>query len=186
MKQIPQKPKSVLPLFEPSCLLSSRIDPKTISLVQNHQIQYIAWSMRKASDFHRGRHVVFALNAHLVFVPKYRRKVITEQVFKILQASWMTTCNDFDCELLETNYESDHVHLLISYPPKVALSGLVNTLKGVSARMIRAANIPSVQNKLWGEHFWSPSYCAISCGGAPLERIKQYIQNQRGGTSSSP
>jgi putative transposase len=140
----------------------------------------------KASDFRGGRHVLFNLQAHLVFVPKYRRAVITERVFNTLREAWEQVCTDFDCQLRETGWESDHVHLLVQYPPKVALSRLVNSLKGVSARRLRAADLPEVRKKLWGDHFWSPSYCAVSCGGAPLETVKRYVGNQRGGASSPP
>jgi putative transposase len=132
-----------------------------------------------ASDFRTVRHVVYALTAHLVFVPKYRRKVISERVYAVLKASWEATCKDFECELRESGYEADHVHLLIAYPPKVSLSTLVNSLKGVSARRLRAAHLPEVERKLWGPHFWSPSYCAVSCGGAPLAIVKQYVEQQR-------
>lgn len=140
--------------------------------------------MAHAREFRTGRHVIFALHVHLVFVPKYRRGVITERVFSVLEPAWQRVCADFECELRETGWESDHVHLLISYPPKVALSRLVNSLKGVSARRLRAANLPEVRSKLWGEHFWSPSYCAVSSGGAPLETLKRYVTAQRGGASS--
>ena len=142
--------------------------------------------MAKASEFRSGRHVVYNLQAHLVFLPKYRRAVITESVFFILQTAWGQVCQDFGCELRETGWESDHVHLLVGYPPKVALARLVNSLKGVSARRLRAADLPEVRKKLWGEHFWSPSYCAVSCGGAPLEVVKAYVKKQRGGASSPP
>jgi putative transposase len=142
--------------------------------------------MAKAKDFRTGRHVVYQLQAHLVFVPKYRRGVITKRVFATLHSAWEQVCTDFECELRETGWETDHVHLLVSYPPKVALSRLVNSLKGVSARRLRAENLPEVRTKLWGEHFWSPSYCVVSSGGAPLETIKRYIQKQRGGASSPP
>ena len=130
--------------------------------------------------------MLFSLQAHLVFVPKYRRAVFTERVFRVLLESWEQVCSDFECELRETGWERDHVHLLVGYPPKVALSKLINSLKGVSARRVRAANLPEVSDKLWGEHFWSPSYCAVSCGGAPLEIVKRYVEQQRGGASSSP
>jgi len=118
--------------------------------------------------------------AHLVFVPKYRKRVITPKVFEILKTSWESVCTDFEAELRESGFEDDHVHLLVAYPPKVALSSLVNSLKGVSARRLRAAALPEVERKLWGPHFWSPSYCAVSCGGAPLEIVKQYVEKQRG------
>jgi putative transposase len=120
----------------------------------------------------------------LVFVPKYRRRVLTPQVFEILRASWQAVCEDFECELRETGYEVDHVHLLVGFPPKVSLSTLVNSLKGVSARRLRAARLPDVERKLWGPHFWSPSYCAVSCGGVPLEIVKQYVAAQRGSSPS--
>ena len=142
--------------------------------------------MPLASNFRSGRHVVYALTAHLVFVPKYRKKVITERVFGILTDSWATVCADFGCELRETGYESDHVHLLVGFPPKVALSALVNSLKGVSAHRLRAAHLPEIERKMWGPHFWSPSYCAVSCGGAPLEVVKRYVEAQRGDNASSP
>lgn len=142
--------------------------------------------MATARDFRTGRHVVYQLHAHLVFLPKYRRGVITKRVFESLHSAWLQVCTDFESELLESGWEPDHVHLLVSYPPKVALSRLVNSLKGVSARRLRAEDFPEVRAKLWGEHFWSPSYCVVSSGGAPLETIKRYIQKQRGGASSPP
>jgi putative transposase len=76
------------------------------------------------------------------------------------------------------------VHLLVGYPPKVALSGLVNSLKGRSAHRLRGEHFPEIERKLWGPHFWSPSYCAVSCGGAPLEIVKRYVEQQREGASS--
>jgi putative transposase len=140
--------------------------------------------MTDATSFRSGRHVVYSLQAHLVFVPKYRKAVLTERAVAVLRVAWEQVCLDFECELRETGWEPDHAHLLVGYPPKVSLSRLVNSLKGVSARRLRAADLPEVRNKLWGDHFWSPSYCAVSCGGAPLETIKRYIEKQRGGASS--
>ena len=68
----------------------------------------------------------------------------------------------------------------------MAISSLVNSLKGVSARRLRAARLPEVERKLWGPHFWSPSYCAVSCGVAPLETVKRYVEAQRGVAPSRP
>lgn len=80
---------------------------------------------------------------------------------------------------MEFEGEDDHVHLLISYLPKVSISKLVNSLKGVSSRMIRRMNYPEIKKKLWGGALWSPSYFAASCGGAPISIIRQYIEQQR-------
>lgn len=71
------------------------------------------------------------------------------------------------------------VHLLVNYPPKVSVSSLVNSLKGVSSRLVRKKNYPSIQKKLWGNALWSPSYFAGSCGGAPIAVIRQYIEQQQ-------
>ncbi|WP_280892236.1 IS200/IS605 family transposase [Streptomyces sp. LBL] len=88
-------------------------------------------------------------------------------------------CTDFGAELREFNGERDHVHLLVHYPPKVAISRLVGSLKGVSARRLRPEFPSHIRKYLSGEHFWSPSYFAASCGGAPLPVIKEYIENQK-------
>jgi len=86
---------------------------------------------------------------------------------------------DFDAELVEFDGEDDHVLLLANYPPKVSVSPIVNSLKGVSSRLIRLKNYPSIRRKLWGASLWSPSYFAGSCGGAPIAVIRQYIEQQR-------
>lgn len=87
-------------------------------------------------------------------------------------------CADFEVELREFNGADDHVHLLVHYPPKVALSKLVNSLKGVSARMLRKEFDTHVRKHLWSERFWSGSYFAGSVGGAPLTVVTQYIEQQ--------
>ena len=69
-----------------------------------------------------------------------------------------SVCADFEAKLVELNGEDDHVHLLVEYPTSVALSRLVNSLKGVSSRMLRAREFPEVQRRLWGGHLWIPSY----------------------------
>jgi len=130
-------------------------------------------------EYRRGRSVVCALHVHLVFVTKYRRGVFTDRAHVVLKDAFIGVCAEFGAMLKEVNGEDDHVHLLIEYPPTVQLSKLVNSLKGVSSRRLRQQNFPEVKRKLWGDHLWSPSYFAASCGGAPLEIVKQYIEQQR-------
>ena len=81
--------------------------------------------------------------------------------------------------LVEFDGEDDHVHLLVTYPPKVSVSKLVNSLKGISSLLIRKKNYPNIRQKLWEGALWSPSYFAASCGGAPLGIIRQYIEQQK-------
>lgn len=135
--------------------------------------------MQVNSEIRTGRSVVFNLHVHLVFITKYRRDVFTSRVLDDLKKIFAKVCLDFDAELEEFNGEHDHVHLLINYPPKVSVSSLVNSLKGVSSRLIRKKNYPEIKKKLWGSQLWSPSYFAGSCGGAPLSIIKQYIESQQ-------
>jgi len=134
---------------------------------------------RKIPEIRHGRHCVFLMHAHLVFVTKYRKKVFTKGILTFMEAVFREICKDFEAELKEFNGEFDHVHLLVNYPPKVAISNLVNSLKGVSARHIRKQQFPHIQKLLSGDSLWSPSYFAGSCGGAPLEVIQQYIEQQQ-------
>lgn len=111
---------------------------------------------------------------------------LSDRVREFMRPVMEGVCHDFGGTLLAFDGEDDHVHLLVEYPPKIALSALVNSLKGVSARMVRKQGFPEVRSKLWGEHLWSPSYCAVSCGGAPLETVKRYVETQRSRPSRKP
>lgn len=119
------------------------------------------------------------LHVHLVFVTKYRRGVFTRAILDDLRPILASVCVDFEAHLVEFDGEDDHVHLLVNYPPKVAVSSLVNSLKGVSSRMLRKNDYPGIRQKLWGGALWSPSYFAGSCGGAPIAIIRQYIEQQQ-------
>lgn len=135
--------------------------------------------MNNDNDIRRGRHCVFMMHVHLVFVTKYRRGVFTKEILNDLHSIFDKVCNDFEAELIEFDGEDDHVHLLVNYPPKVAVSKLVNSLKGASSLLIRKKGYPSIKKKLWGNALWSPSYFAASCGGAPITIIRAYIEQQR-------
>jgi putative transposase len=131
------------------------------------------------NEIRHGRHCIFVMHVHLVFVTKYRRGVFTKEILDDLGPVFSSVCKDFEAELVEFDGEDNHVHLLVNYPPKVSISNLVNSLKGVSSRMIRKKNYPSIRKKLWGGALWSPSYFAGSCGGAPLSVLRQYIEQQQ-------
>ena len=135
--------------------------------------------MKMSTDLRRGRTCVFLMHVHLVFITKYRRKVFTKIILDDLRNIFESVCVDFEAQLVEFEGEEDHVHLLINYHPKIAISKLVNSLKGVSSRLIRKKGYANVQNALWEGSFWSPSYFAGSCGGATLDVIRQYIEQQK-------
>ena len=133
--------------------------------------------MTTDDDIRRGRHCVFAIHAHLVFVTKYRKRVFTSEALDILKEVMQKVCDDFGVELAAFEGEDNHVHVLVNYSPQIQLSKLVNSLKGVSSRMLRK-QLPSIANRYYKDVLWSPSYFAASCGGAPLSVIKQYVEQQ--------
>jgi putative transposase len=98
---------------------------------------------------------------------------LTAQILHALRSVFTSVCSDFESQRVEFDGEDDHVHLLVNYPPKIAVA----SLKGVSSRLIRLKNYPSIRGM--GKSLWSPSYFAGSCGGAPIAVIRQYIEQQR-------
>ncbi|MFF1690584.1 IS200/IS605 family transposase [Streptomyces sp. NPDC058254] len=133
----------------------------------------------EAPDIRRGAHVVHNLHVHLVFVTKCRRGVMDDAMLTRCEEIMREVCGSFDAELKEFNGERDHVHLLVHYPPKVALSKLVNSLKGVSSRYLRQEFTGQVNRAIMHGRFWSRSYFAGSCGGAPITVVRQYIEQQK-------
>ncbi len=123
--------------------------------------------------------MVTAMHVHLVFVTKYRTNVFNDAMLRRCEDIMIEVCDSFEAELREFNGEHDHVHLLIHYPPKVAISKLVNSLKGVSSHYLRKEFTSPDNPATMHGPFWSPSYLAASCGGAPPSIIKAYIEQQR-------
>ncbi|MBX9259079.1 IS200/IS605 family transposase [Desmonostoc muscorum CCALA 125] len=127
------------------------------------------------TQFRKERHSVTDLKIHLVCVAKYRSSVFTSESLGLVEKSFREVAEKMDFQILEFNGEGNHVHALIEYPPKLSVSQMVNALKGVSSRRYGQAGY----KKPHEEALWSPSYFSISVGGAPLEVLKKYIQNQQ-------
>jgi putative transposase len=142
-------------------------------------LAFLYWSIKIFMEVRTGRHCTFMLHAHLVFVTRYRKAALTQDMLASLRIYFEKVCTDFACELEEFNGEKDHVHLLIHYPPKVAVSKLVNSLKGVSSRRLKVDYAQEVSKVYWQGVLWSPSYYAGSVGTAPLAALKQYIERQQ-------
>lgn len=132
-------------------------------------------------NYKKGRHSVYSLTVHLVFVCKRRGKMFGAEHLDALHQYFDKVCDDFEAELLEFNGEADHVHLLVSYPPKHSVSAIINSLKGASSRNLKK-DFPDV-GTFWSVAksngaLWSPSYFASSTGGATIEKLKEYIATQ--------
>ena len=122
-------------------------------------------------------HSVFLLHYHLVMCIKYRRKVIDNSISNRLKEIFVDIAPNYGVELLEWNHDIDHVHLLFKAKPNTEISKLLNAYKSASSRRIKN-EFPSIRKYLWKEYFWSKSYYLLTTGGAPLEVVKQYIENQ--------
>ena len=128
-----------------------------------------------STPFRRERHSVSDLKIHLVCVTKYRRQVLTAESLTLIEKSFKEVAKKMNFQILEFNGETDHIHVLVEFPPKLSISQIVNALKGVSSRRYGQAGYPKPYGK---DALWSPSYFVSSVGGAPLEVQKLYIQNQ--------
>jgi putative transposase len=128
-----------------------------------------------SSSLRKERHSVSDLKIHLVCVTKYRRKVFTTESLALIEKSFKEVAAKMNFKVLEFNGESDHIHVLIEYPPKLSISLIVNALKGVSSRRYGQKGFPKPYGK---DALWSPSYFVSSVGGAPLEVLKSYIKTQ--------
>lgn len=118
-------------------------------------------------------------------VTKYRRKCITEPMMKRLEEIIQQRCDGWSGRLMEMNGEADHIHLLISLPPTVELSKFANNVKTTTSRLIRRDFSEYLAQFYRKPVFWSRSYCVVYCGGAPLEIVRQYIENQEAPISRS-
>jgi len=124
--------------------------------------------------YRKERHSITDLKIHLICVTKYRRSVLDDDGLKLIEQSFREVGLKMNFQILEFNGEGNHVHVLIEYPPKLSISQITNSLKGVSSRRYGQAGY----KKPHAESLWSPSYFAVSVGGATIEVLKQYIENQ--------
>jgi len=118
------------------------------------------------------------MHVHLVFVTRWRRKVFDGEAIERLRPMLSKVCEDFGAQLVETDGEDDHLHLLVNYPPSVSVSKLVNSLKGASSRRLRTERPDIAKHYYWRGAMCSPCYFAASCGGAPISVVRQYIEQQ--------
>ena len=148
-----------------------------LEFVRLHDLDYTLVPMTR-QHLQALHHCVFSLHFHLVLVTKYRRKAITKEILERLDRIFRETLEKWNSELIEFTGEEDHVHLLFQTNPTVQLSKLVNNLKTVSSRLIRR-DFKGHVNRIYRKRvFWHRSYCLISAGGATVEVLRKYIEEQ--------
>lgn len=123
-------------------------------------------------------HSQYRLEYHLILVTKYRRSCITPEMLEYLTQECRRLLALSEAELLEMNGEADHIHLLISAPPQICLAKMINSLKSTTSRLVRKKYTDHLARFYWKPYFWNRSYLILSSGGAPIEVIRRYIQEQ--------
>lgn len=122
-------------------------------------------------------HSVFSLNYHLVLVIKYRKQVLNDDISNRLKEIFEYISPNYNITLEEWEHDKDHVHVLFKAHPNSELSKFINSYKSASSRLIKK-EFPIIKQKLWKEYFWSRSYCLITTGGATIDVVRKYIENQ--------
>ena len=122
-------------------------------------------------------HSVFLLHYHLILVVKYRRQVFTDEISERAKKIFEYIAPSYKIELVEWNHDKDHVHILFKGQPKTEISKFINAYKSASSRLLKK-EFPVIRQRLWKEMFWSQSFCLLSSGEAPIDVVKQYIENQ--------
>lgn len=122
-------------------------------------------------------HSVFSLNYHLVLVIKYRKLVLNDDISNRLKEIFEYISPNYNITLEEWEHDKDHVHVLFKAHPNSELSKFINSYKSASSRLIKK-EFPTIKQKLWKEYFWSRSYCLITTGGAAIDVVRKYIENQ--------
>ncbi len=133
---------------------------------------------RDRSLYWTGAHTTHRLRYHLVWIPKYRKRVLTGAVAARLDELLRQACATNRWGLEELNIQPDHVHLLVQARPPEDVSGMIRLLKGGASRVIRL-EFPALEEFLWGSHFWADGYFAETVGKVDEETIRRYIREQR-------
>ena len=129
------------------------------------------------SRFKKLSHVLWHCQYHIVWVPKYRYRVLTGKIGIEVDHTIRQQVDRLECQLVELNIQKDHVHLLIKVPPKVSISKLMGTLKGKTAIRVFQSFSELKEKPYWGNHFWAKGYC-VDTVGLDSDMIKKYVKYQ--------
>ena len=129
------------------------------------------------SKYKKLSHVVYKCDYHIVWVPKYRYRILTGEIRTFVEKDLRMLCEWKGCEIEEMNVQTDHIHLLVSIPPKVSVSVLIGTLKGKLAIKLFKSYPVLKKKPYWGNHFWARGYF-VSTVGIDEEVIKRYVKHQ--------
>ena len=129
------------------------------------------------SRFFKLSQTIWHCQYHIVWVPKYRYKILTGKLGQEVERCIRGFSEQQDCSIIELNVQMDHVHLLVMVPPKVSISGFMGTLKGRTAIRVLNKFRKLKEKPYWGNHFWARGYC-VDTVGLDTEMIRKYVKYQ--------
>jgi putative transposase len=129
-------------------------------------------------EYRRGAHTVYEIHLHWVWTTKYRKAVLAGEAATRVRDLIREICGDHDIKIMKGHVSKDHVHLLVSIPPQVTISRMVQWLKGKTAHKI-VLEFPHIKKQYWGQHMWARGYFCCSTGNVTDEIIAEYIANQQ-------
>ena len=132
--------------------------------------------MRK---YRLGAHTKSDLKVHLVWLPKYRKPVLTGEVAVRVRDLIRQIAAEHELEIISGKVARDHVHVFVGYRPNQDVSQIMQWLKGISSRVL-LQEFPHLRKRFWGRHFWARGYLAVSSGNITDEMVKEYIEEQEG------
>jgi putative transposase len=129
------------------------------------------------NEYRKGSHTIYSLKYHLVWITKYRKKVLTGSIAERVREIIRQICKANEVEILKGHVSRDHVHLFVWVPPQISVSKLVQHLKGKTSIKLQQEFKP-LQKEYWGRHIWARGYFAAISGNITDEIIMEYINNQ--------
>ena len=131
------------------------------------------------SKYSKAYRATYNLTAHIVLVTKYRKSVFTDELLTELESIFNSILDTRKCSLEEFNGEKDHIHCIVSYKPSIPISNLVANLKATSSKTMWRNHSEYLKSQYWNKRvLWSGSYFVSSCGGATIEQLRQYVEQQ--------
>ena len=130
------------------------------------------------TNYRKGGHTVFDIKFHLVWITKYRYKILKGSIGKRLIELLKQGCEAKDIVIVKGHVSPDHVHMLVSVPPSLSVSDVAKYLKGRSSHLLQD-EFPELKKKYWGQHLWARGYFCATVGTVTEEMIKQYIKNHK-------
>ena len=129
------------------------------------------------NDYRRGAHTEYRLHYHFIFIPKYRKPVLRNEVGRRLRGLIREICRSKDVEIIKGHVRPDHVHLLLSVPPTMAPSQLMQAIKGKTSHHL-LQDFRTLRKEFYGRHFWARGYFVATSGNVTDEVLAEYIENQ--------